>query len=109
MMTYDREPRVLRYRDNVDIRQGTDRITARAADIYLTDTNEMGKTVAETDVVITQPGRRATGSWAQYTSSDEVAILRGEPATVTDAVNGSSQSSQITFNLRDNRIVAKLF
>jgi lipopolysaccharide transport protein LptA len=106
-MTYDRETRVLQYRSNVDIRQGTDRITAGSADVYLTESNEMAKTVAETDVVITQPARRATGTWAQYTSADEIAILRGNPATVTDPENGSSQSAQITFNMRDNRIVGE--
>ena len=107
VMTFVRDSRVLQYRNNVDIRQGTDRITAASADIYLTETNEMGKTVAETDVVITQPGRRATGTWAQYTSADEIAILRGNPASVTDAENGSSQSEQITVHMRDNRIVGE--
>lgn len=105
-MAYDRDTRVLKYRSNVDIRQGTDRITAGAADIFLNENNEVAKTIAETNVVITQPARRATGTWAQYTSSDEIAILRGDPATVTDAVNGSSQGGEITVHMRDNRVVA---
>jgi LPS export ABC transporter protein LptC len=105
-MAYDRDTRVLRYRTAVDIRQGTDRITAGAADIFLNDQNEVAKTIAETDVVITQPSRRASGTWAQYTTADEVAILRGNPATVTDAVNGSSQSGEITVHMRDNRVLS---
>ncbi|MEP6786824.1 MAG: LPS export ABC transporter periplasmic protein LptC [Acidobacteriota bacterium] len=104
-MVYDNDKHLLQYRTSVDIRQGTDRITAGSADVYLSDKNEVSKTIAENNVVITQPNRRASGEWVQYTSDDEVAILRGNPATVSDAVNGSSQSGQMTFYMRDNRVV----
>lgn len=106
-MTYDRDKRLLQYKTSVDIRQGTDRITAGSADVYLSEKNEVSKTIAETNVVITQPARRASGDWAQYTADDEIAILRGSPATVTDAEQGSSQSSQLTFNMRENRVVSE--
>ena len=97
----------MQYKTGVDIRQGTDRITSESADIYLTERNEVFKTVAETNVVLTQPKRRASGDWIQYLSEDETAILRGNPATVADADNGSSQSGQLTFYLRDNRLTAE--
>ena len=106
-MVYDRDTRLIQYRENVDIRQGTDRLTSGSADVYLNENNELSKTIAEKSVVITQPGRRATGNWVQYASSDEVAILRGDPATVSDAVNGSSQSSEITFLMRENRVISE--
>ena len=106
-MVYDRNGRILRYRTNVDIRQGTDRITAGSADVFLSETNEVAKTVAETNVVITQPGRRATGDWAQYTASDEAAIIRGNPATVNDAANGAMQSVELTVFLRENRVLSE--
>ncbi len=106
-MSYQREARLLQYRTNVDIRQGTDRITAGAADVFLDERNELSKTVAQDNVVITQPGRRATGSWAQYTAADEVAVLRGQPATVSDAENGSSQNAEITFLMRERRVIAE--
>ena len=106
-MAYDRDTRLIQYRENVDIRQGTDRLTSGSADVYLNENNELSKTLAEKGVVITQPGRRATGNWVQYASSDEVAILRGDPATVSDAVNGSSQSSEITFLMRENRVISE--
>lgn len=103
-MNYNRDNRVLQYRNSVDIRQGTDRITSGIVDVYLNENNEVAKTIAEQNVVITQPNRRAAGDWAQFTTEDEVAIIRGNPATVSDAENGSSQSGQITFNMRDNKI-----
>ena len=106
-MTYDRDKRLLQYRTSVDIRQGTDRITAGSADVYLNENNEVSKTIAETNVVITQPTRRATGDWAQYIAEDETAILRGNPAVVNDAENGSSQSGQLTFSMRDNRVISE--
>lgn len=105
-LTYQREARLLQYRTKVDIRQGTDRITAGSADVFLDERNELARTIAESDVVITQPGRRATGSWAQYTAADEVAILRGQPATVSDTVNGSTQNAEISFFMRERRVVA---
>jgi LPS export ABC transporter protein LptC len=106
-MSYHRDTRLLQYRTAVDIRQGTDRITAGSADVFLDEKNELAKTVAEDNVVITQPGRRATASWAQYTASDEVAVLRGKPATVSDSENGSSQNAEITFYMRERRVVAE--
>lgn len=105
-MAYDKTTRRLQYRESVDIRQGTDRITAGSADIFLDSNNEIIRTVASSNVSITQPGKRASGDWAEYSPADEIATLRGNPATVVDQVNGSSQSGQITMSLRDNRVVS---
>ncbi len=105
VMTYNRDNRLLQYRTNVDIRQGTDRITANSADVLLNEENDISRTVAETNVVITQPGRRGTGDWLQYTAADETAILRGNPAKVEDAENGSSQAAQLTFLMREKRVM----
>jgi lipopolysaccharide export system protein LptA len=104
-MNYDSRTRVLQYRTNVDVRQGTDRITSASTDVYMSEKNEVLKTVAEQNVVITQPGRRVTGDWVQYTAENEVAIIRGNPASVTDGENGGSQSSEITVFMRENRFV----
>jgi LPS export ABC transporter protein LptC len=104
---YNRENRLLRYEENVDIRQSTDRITAGKADIFMNEQNEMSKTIAETNVVITQPTRRALGDWAQYTAENEVAILRGNPARIDDTENGSSQGAQVTVYMRENRVVGE--
>lgn len=105
-MTYNRESRLLRYRTDVDIRQGTDRITSGSADVYLTESNEVAKTIAETNVVVTQPGRKATGDWAQYLAEGEIAVMRGNPARVDDGENGSSQGGEITVYMRENRIMS---
>ncbi len=106
-LAYDKNSRVLQYNENTDIRQGTDRLTAGKTDVYLTEKNEVSKTIAQTSVVLTQPGRKATGDWVQYTTADEVAILRGSPANVSDAENGSSQAAELTFFMRDRRVISE--
>jgi len=107
IMNYSRDSQILQYRTSVDIRQGTDRITANSADVFLNKENDVTKTIAETNVVVSQPGRRGTGDWLQYTSSDEIAILRGSPAIVEDSENGSSQAAQFTLFMRVKRVVSE--
>lgn len=106
-MAYSRDTRVLRYENQVDIRQGTDRITSEVANIYLNEKNEVSQTIVENNVVITQPNRRATGSYAQYTTADERVVLRGNPAHVQDAENGSSQGGELTMFIGDNRVIGE--
>lgn len=104
-IAYTDENRQLRYENNVDIRQAADRIVSGIADIYLDENNSMKKTVAQNNVIMTQPGRRATSSWAQYTTADDTVILRGNPATVADAENGTMQGSDITMVKGENRVI----
>ena len=106
-MTFDRGQRVIKYRTSVEIRQGTDRITAGSADVYLDENNEVTRTVAESNVTISQPSRKASGDWVEYTAETETAVLRGNPATVTDPENGSSQSGQLSFSMREKRVTTE--
>lgn len=106
-LTYTRDNRILLYENEVDIRQGKDRITGGMAKIYLTEGNELTRTEVEKDVIITQPNRRAVADYAQYNASDEIVILRGNPARVEDAENGASQGSQMTVYLKENRVVGE--
>ena len=98
---YSDESKVLRYEGNVDIRQGTDRINGGIADVYLDEKNEVKQTIVQNKVVITQPKRRATGDFAQYTASTEGFVIRGNPATVADTEQGSTSGSEISMNARD--------
>ncbi len=106
-LSYNRENRILRYQENVDIRQGTDRITAGQADVYMDDKNDLSQTIAERNVVITQPNRRAAGEFAQYTAASEQVLLRGNPASVEDSENGSTKGAQITVFMREKRFVSE--
>ena len=103
-LAYNRDSRLLRYEENVDIRQGSDRITGEAANVYLAEGNQVSRTEMERNVVITQPNRRAVADFARYTQADESVVLQGTPAKVEDAENGSSQGATLTVYLRSNRI-----
>ena len=106
-MFYSDPNRLLHYESNVDIRQGTDRITSGVADVYLNkDTNEMEKTVAQRNVVLTQPNRKGTGDWVEYTTANEVAVLKGNPARVEDADKGNTEGARLTVYMREDRVVA---
>ncbi|HEV7746255.1 MAG TPA: LPS export ABC transporter periplasmic protein LptC [Pyrinomonadaceae bacterium] len=106
-MTYSDVARTLHYQGNVDIRQGTDRLTSEVADVYLQkESSEVEKTIAQRNVVMTQPNRKGTGDWVQYTSVDEVAVLKGNPARVEDAEKGSTEGNRLTVYMRDGRVVA---
>jgi LPS export ABC transporter protein LptC len=106
-MTYSDAERLLHYETNVDIKQGTDRLTSGVADVYLQkDTNEVERTIAQRNVTIVQPGRRGTGDWCQYTNADEVAVLTGNPAHVEDAEQGTTDGNRLTMYRRENRVVA---
>lgn len=104
-ITYVDEAHTLHYENNVDIRQATDRLLSGVADVYLDQNNEMKRTVAQNNVIMTQPGRRVTSNWAQYTTADDTIILRGSPATVVDAENGTMQGSDITVLKSENRVI----
>ena len=105
-MKYSDPDRLLHYETNVDIKQGTDRMTSAVADVYLQkDTNEVERTIAQRNVVLTQPGKRGTGDWCQYTNIDEVAVLKGNPAHVEDAEQGTTDGNRLTMYRRENRVV----
>lgn len=105
-MRYSDPERLLHYETNVDIKQGTDRMTSEIADVYLQkEANEVERTVAQHNVVIVQPGRRGTGDWCQYTTVDEIAVLTGNPAHVEDAEQGTTDGNRLTMYRRENRVV----
>lgn len=106
-LDYSRNDRLLKYQNNVDIRQGRDRITGGVANIYLSESNEPSRTEVENNVVITQPNRKAVADYVRYDAGIETVFLRGDPATVEDAEQGTSRASQMTISLRDNKVVSE--
>jgi LPS export ABC transporter protein LptC len=106
-MFYSESERLLHYETNVDIRQGTERITGEAADVFMQrEANVVERTVAERNVVVTQPGKRGTGDRAEYVAASETVVLTGNPARVEDTAQGMSESRRLTVFLRENRVVS---
>jgi LPS export ABC transporter protein LptC len=105
-MSYSDTDRILHYEGTVDIKQGVDRIQSAVADVYLLkEINEVEKTIAQRNVVLTQPGRQGNGDWSQYTAADETVVLKGNPARVVDT-EGTTESGRLTVYLRESRVVA---
>ncbi len=78
------------------------------ANVFLNDKNEVAQTIAEKNVIVTSPNRKAVGDYAQYVAADEsVIILRGNPAKVDDAENGTTQGAQVTVYLRTKNVVTE--
>lgn len=107
LMTYSDPDRILHYESNVDMRQSTDLITSGVADVYLLkDVNEVERTVAQRNVVLTQPNRKGTGDWLQYTTADRVAVLKGNPARVEDTEQGTTVGARLTVYSQEGRVTA---
>jgi lipopolysaccharide export system protein LptA len=82
-------------------------MTGGVADVYLAkDTNEMEKTIAQRNVVLTQPNRKGIGDWVEYTAANEVAILKGSPARVDDVEQGNTEGARLTLSVRDSKVTA---
>jgi lipopolysaccharide export system protein LptA len=106
-MWYSDEDHLLHYEGSVDIKQSTDRIRSGVADVYLQkDSGEVEKTIAQREVILTQPGRQGDGDWAQYLAADETVVLKGNPAHVQDVEQGNTESNRLTVYLRDSRVIA---
>jgi LPS export ABC transporter protein LptC len=106
-MFYSDPDRTIHYEGNVDIKQGTDRLTGGVADVYLAKgSNEMEKTIAQRDVVLIQPNRKGTGDWVEYTAANEIAVLKGSPARVDDIEQGNTQGARLTVSIRDSKVTA---
>ncbi len=106
-MFYSDPDRKIHYEGNVDIKQGADRLTGGVADVYLAkETNEMERTIAQRNVVLTQPTRKGVGDWVEYTAANEVAILKGNPARVEDTEQGNTEGARLTLSLRDSKVTA---
>jgi lipopolysaccharide export system protein LptA len=106
-MFYSDPDRKIHYEGNVDIKQGTDRLTGGVADVYLVkESNEMEKTIAQKNVVLTQPNRKGTGDWVEYTAANEIAVLKGNPARVDDVEQGNTEGNRLTLSVRDGKVTA---
>ena len=106
-MFYSDPERKIHYEGNVDIKQGTDRLTGGVADVFLMkESNEMEKTIAQKDVVLTQPNRKGTGDWVEYTAANEIAVLKGNPARIDDVEQGNTEGNRLTLSVRDGKVTA---
>jgi lipopolysaccharide export system protein LptA len=65
------------------------------------------KIVAEKEVVVTEPTRRAIGDRLVYTAADDRFELTGGPPSIFDAERGKITGDSLTFFKRDDRVLVE--
>jgi lipopolysaccharide export system protein LptA len=63
--------------------------------------------VAEGNVVVQEPTRRAQGDKLLYTASDDKFVLTGGPPSIFDAEHGKTTGDSLTFYKRDDRVLVE--
>ena len=94
-------------------------MTAQKMDVFLVPRNQskagsdpgtpgqLDRIVAQGNIVITQPSRRATGDRLEYVAADEKFVLTGGPPSIFDAERGKITGDSLTFFRRDDRVLVE--
>ena len=94
-------------------------ITAAEMDAYLeprgqgsaegisASARKIDRITASRQVVITQPGRQATGEELVYNSADEKFVLTGGPPSIFDAEHGKITGVSLTLYRHDDRVLVE--
>jgi lipopolysaccharide export system protein LptA len=118
-LTYADSERRVRYDGGV-LAKGADFTTsAKTADAYLLARNQtssrqsfagpgqLDRMVAEGNVLIQQPTRRAEGEKLVYTAADDKFVLTGGSPSIFDAEQGKITGVSLTFFRRDDRVLVE--
>jgi lipopolysaccharide export system protein LptA len=118
-LTYADSDRRVHYEGGV-VAKGVDySASAKTVDAYLlprsqTSTNQsfagpgqLDRMVAQDDVVLQQPQRRAEGQKLVYSAADDKFILTGGPPSIFDAERGKITGVSLTFFRRDDTVLVE--
>jgi lipopolysaccharide export system protein LptA len=72
-----------------------------------TSMGQVDKIIAETDVVVVEPARRATGDHLVYTAADDKYVLTGGSPSIFDAEHGKITGDSLTFYRHDDRVLVE--
>jgi lipopolysaccharide export system protein LptA len=126
-LSYTDSERKAQFEDGVQARGADLTIVARQMDVFLqrqeqaipnqsvvgfgsgmgAGTGKIDHIVAREQVVITQPGRKATGDELVYTASDDKFVLTGGPPSIFDAEHGKITGVSLTLFRHDDRVVVE--
>ena len=70
-------------------------------------TGQLERIVADGNVVITQPSRRATGERLEYLAADDKFVLTGGSPSIFDAEHGKITGDSLTFFRHDDRVLVE--
>jgi lipopolysaccharide export system protein LptA len=126
-LSYTDSERKAQFEDGVQARGADLTIVARQMDVFLqrqeqaipnqsvagigsgmgAGTGKIDHIVARERVVITQPGRKATGDDLVYTASEDKFVLTGGPPSIFDAEHGKITGVSLTLFRHDDRVVVE--
>ena len=73
----------------------------------MTTVGKVERIVAQGQVVVTQPARRATGQQLVYIAAEDKVVLTGGPPSIFDAEHGTIRGDSLTFFSRDDRVLVE--
>ena len=118
-LTYADSERRVHYEGGVLAKGANFTTSAKTADAYLlahsqtsssqsfSGPGQLDHMVAEGDVVIQQPTRRADGQKLVYTAAEDKFVLTGGPPSIFDAEQGKITGVSLTFFRRDDRVLVE--
>ncbi len=118
-LTYVDAERRAHYEGGVTAKGTSFTATSNTADVYLlprsqatnnqqvTGPGRVDRIVAQGNVVIQQPARRAEGQRLVYTASDDKFVLTGGPPSIFDAERGKITGVSLTFFRGDDRVLVE--
>jgi lipopolysaccharide export system protein LptA len=118
-LTYTDSDRIIHYEGGVHATSADFSASAKTLNAYLlphsqTSANQslaspgqLDRLVAEGNVVIQQPNRRAEGQKLVYTAANDKFVLTGGPPSIFDAEQGKITGVSLTFFRRDDRVLVE--
>jgi len=126
-LSYTDGERMAHFEDGVQAKGADITIVARNMDVFLKSrdqstpnqslgevdsglgaaTGKIDHIVASGQVVVTQPGRKATGDKLVYTSSEDKFVLTGGPPSIFDAEHGKITGVSLTLFRHDDRVLVE--
>ncbi len=118
-LTYTDSERKVHYEGNVVAKAAEFTASATTVDAYLLSRSQaasnqnvaapgqLDRMVAQGNVVIQQPNRRAEGQNLVYTVSEDKFVLTGGPPSIFDAEQGKITGVSLTFFRRDDRVLVE--
>jgi len=122
-LTYTDSERKAHFEEAVQAKSADLTITSKVMDVFLQprdqDTSNQSVTgtgagtgkidhiIASGQVVVIQPGRRATGDQLVYTTFDDKFVLTGGPPSIFDAEQGKITGVSLTLFRHDGRVVVE--
>ena len=118
-LTYTDSERLAHFQDEVHAKAADLKITANTMDVFLhprdqatpnqslAGTGRVDHIVASQQVVVVQPGRKATGDRLVYTASDDKFVLTGGPPSIFDAERGKITGVSLTLFRHDGRVLVE--